>query len=53
MIKSTPMKTVSSFPDMLARYAKQLRRNVIRASGLVEFAAQERRARRRGALRAH
>ena len=53
MTKSKLRKTVSNAPGMLTRYAKQLLRNLIRASGLVEFAAQERRTRRRAVARAH
>jgi len=53
MTKSKLMKTMSSAPRRLARYAKQQLRNLIRASGLAEFAAQERRTRRRAVARAH
>ena len=53
MTKSKLRKTALSAMGRLARYAKQLLRNLLRASGLAEFAAQERRTRRRAVARAH
>ena len=47
MKKSKLRKTVSSLIRKLGRYAKELLRKLIRASGLVEFAARERRTSRR------